>query len=162
MGWCIVQTNDYDQQGKTYPTICTHHKLHNNNETNAWFSWNVYALSDRIWCNKHFRHTTTEKYDNNGKGGYFRFDDDNNMSYRYITLAIDMYCLIIHRFGQSVTMIVVVTMDNLMPESSVLKITWWRHQMETFSALLAICTGNSPVTKARDSELWCSLWSAPE
>ena len=25
------------------------------------------------------------------------------------------------------------------------KITWLRHQMETFSALLAICTGNSPV-----------------
>ena len=24
--------------------------------------------------------------------------------------------------------------------------TWWRHQMETFSALLAFCTGNSPVT----------------
>ena len=24
--------------------------------------------------------------------------------------------------------------------------TWWRHQMETFSALLAICAGNSPVT----------------
>ena len=23
--------------------------------------------------------------------------------------------------------------------------SWWRHQMETFSALLAICTGNSPV-----------------
>ena len=22
---------------------------------------------------------------------------------------------------------------------------WWRHQMETFSALLALCTGNSPV-----------------
>ena len=25
-------------------------------------------------------------------------------------------------------------------------ITWWRHQMETFSALLAICAGNSPTT----------------
>ena len=25
-----------------------------------------------------------EKHDNNGKGGYFRFDDDDNMSYRYI------------------------------------------------------------------------------
>ena len=25
-------------------------------------------------------------------------------------------------------------------------IPWWRHQMETFSALLAICVGNSPVT----------------
>ena len=24
-------------------------------------------------------------------------------------------------------------------------IPWWRHQMETFSALLAICAGNSPV-----------------
>ena len=23
--------------------------------------------------------------------------------------------------------------------------TWWRHQMETFSSLLAICAGNSPV-----------------
>ena len=25
------------------------------------------------------------------------------------------------------------------------RIPWWRHQMETFSALLAICVGNSPV-----------------
>ena len=25
------------------------------------------------------------------------------------------------------------------------RISWWRHQMETFSALLAICAGNSPV-----------------
>ena len=42
--------------------------------------------------------------------------------------------------------------------------TWWRHQMETFSALLAICAGNSPVTDeflaqiASDVELWCFLW----
>ena len=25
-----------------------------------------------------------KKYDNNGKGGYFRFDDDNKMGYEYI------------------------------------------------------------------------------
>ena len=25
-------------------------------------------------------------------------------------------------------------------------VTWWCHQMETFSALLALCAGNSPVT----------------
>ena len=25
------------------------------------------------------------------------------------------------------------------------EVAWWRHQMETFSALLAICSGNSPV-----------------
>ena len=45
---------------------------------------------------------------------------------------------------------------------------WWRHQMETFSALLAICAGNSPGprwiprTKASDAELWCLLSSVPE
>ena len=26
------------------------------------------------------------------------------------------------------------------------KLSWWRHQMETFSALLVICAGNSPVS----------------
>ena len=34
----------------------------------------------------------------------------------------------------------VVTIYDIRPK------TWWRHQMETFSALLAICVGNSPVT----------------
>ena len=34
----------------------------------------------------------------------------------------------------------------LKPEVSKLYQTWWRHQIETFSALLAICAGNSPVT----------------
>ena len=44
---------------------------------------------------------------------------------------------------------------------------WWRHQMETFSALLTICAGNSPVsgefpaqrpvTRSFDVSLICSL-----
>ena len=44
---------------------------------------------------------------------------------------------------------------------------WWRRQMETFSALLALCAGNSPVTgefppqMASNAELWCFSWSAP-
>ena len=38
-------------------------------------------------------------------------------------------------------------------------LTWWRHQMETFSALLAICAGR---TKASDAELWCFLRFSPE
>ena len=42
---------------------------------------------------------------------------------------------------------------------------WWRHQMETFSASLALCEGNHwwpviPLTKASDTKLWCFLWSA--
>ena len=46
--------------------------------------------------------------------------------------------------------------------------TWWRDQMGTFSALLAICAGNSPASgefpaqKASDAELWCFLWSVSE
>ena len=40
--------------------------------------------------------------------------------------------------------------------------------MDTFSALLALCEGNSPVAgefpsqNANDAGLWCFLWSAPE
>ena len=33
MRWCNVQTKEYDLQAKTYPTICTYHKLCNNNES---------------------------------------------------------------------------------------------------------------------------------
>ena len=29
---------------------------------------------------------------------------------------------------------------------SLYSMSWWRHQMETFSALLALCAGSSPVT----------------
>ena len=38
---------------------------------------------------------------------------------------------------------------------------WWRHQMEAFSALLALCVGNSPVTgefppqRTSNLEHWC-------
>ena len=34
-------------------------------KTNSRFSWN--AISDRIWCNKHLRHTTTENMITMGK-----------------------------------------------------------------------------------------------
>ena len=42
--------------------------------------------------------------------------------------------------------------------------SWWRHQMETFSALLAICAGNSPVPAQRPvtRSFDFFLWSAPE
>ena len=38
-------------------------------KTNSRFSRDVYTISDRIWCNKHLRHTTTEKYENMGEVG---------------------------------------------------------------------------------------------
>ena len=33
----------------------------------------------------------------------------------------------------------------LMGETHTRESSWWRHQMETFSALLALCAGNSPI-----------------
>ena len=49
-------------------------------------------------------------------------------------------------------------LDGLVQERS-----WWRHQMETFSALLAITAPRwIPRTKASEAELWCFLWSASE
>ena len=55
--------------------------------------------------------------------------------------------------------------DDLHPTPSLclqLDSPWWRHQMKTFSALLALSAGNSPVnSKASDAELWYFLRSAP-
>ena len=49
-----------------YTIVCKYHRL------------NINRLNTNNW-NK-----VPEKYDNNGKGGYFRFDDDNKMDYKYI------------------------------------------------------------------------------
>ena len=56
-------------------------------ETRSQCSWDIYVIDDWIWWHNHLKHKTTEKYDSNGKGGYFRFDDDNSMGYEY-TLSI--------------------------------------------------------------------------
>ena len=59
--------------------------------------------------------------------------------------------------------------ENMRPWTYIyLTATWWRHQIETFSASLALCAGNSPVTgefpsqRAGDAEPRYFLWSAPE
>ena len=38
-----------------------------------------------------------------------------------------------------------VVIDSITSMREMMKLSWRRHQMETFSALLAICAGNSPV-----------------
>ena len=37
-------------------------------------------------------------------------------------------------------------LDMVMASNGYVKSSWWRHQMETFSTLLALCEENSPVT----------------
>ena len=39
-----------------------------------------------------------------------------------------------------------INITNLQAAVFGIFLRWWRHQMETFSALLALCEGNSPVT----------------
>ena len=39
-----------------------------------------------------------------------------------------------------------ITLNPMCPKMLLKRLSWWRHQMETFSALLALCVGNSPVT----------------
>ena len=41
---------------------------------------------------------------------------------------------------------IIFSMCRFTNQSFNINISWWRHQMETFSALLALCAGNSPVT----------------
>ena len=46
MRWCNVQTNEYDLEAKTRPTIYTHHKLHNTNENK--FPYVILSKSTRF------------------------------------------------------------------------------------------------------------------
>ena len=47
MRWCAVQTNEYDLQAKMYPNICTHHKLHNNND--VFYTFTVLKIIRNIY-----------------------------------------------------------------------------------------------------------------
>ena len=59
------------------------------------------------------------------------------------------------------TSVTTITAGNMSKLVSGMHNTWWRHQMETFSTLLARDRW-IPRTKASESELWCLLWSALE
>ena len=81
-----METNEYDNRviSEMCSIICTHHK------TAQWlvirkqpsFPGDTYETDSVRWYD-HLRHTTMEKFDNNGKGWYFRFDCDNKICYKY-------------------------------------------------------------------------------
>ena len=50
-----------------------------------------------------------------------------------------------HKIIMSAFVQVMVYHRTVTNDNTVYRRTWWRHQMETFSALLAICAENSPV-----------------
>ena len=64
----------------------------------------------------------------------------------YLSLLISCSCYKIHiKYGTRYDWLSYIKVSS--PQASWLVIhAWWRHQMETFSALLVLCAGNSPVT----------------
>ena len=62
--------------------------------------------------------------------------------YLYIYIYIRLSYLSLRLAATHVYLWTLATVTYL----SHIKVSWWRHQMETSSVLLAICAGNSPVT----------------
>ena len=58
--------------------------------------------------------------------------------------------IVIKKTGENCVVMLPNLSPLMAPDGAVMKIsivaTWWRHQKETFSALLALCVGNLPVT----------------
>ena len=78
----------------------------------------------------------------------------------YDHLSSTMKTLTVTHWGQDkMADILKTTFSNIYPSKKML-LSWWHHQMETFSAL----TSHQwiPLIKASDAELWCFLWSASE
>ena len=59
-------------------------------------------------------------------------------------IVICLFCS--RRLRMYYSMMTILWRDRIIIHGFKAIITWWRHQMETFSALLALCAGNSPVT----------------
>ena len=62
---------------------------------------------------------------------------------RSLILYIFQYCVNVVLIPSAPTRCPNQWLQNWPPGA--ISIAWWRHQMETFSALLPICAGNSPV-----------------
>ena len=60
----------------------------------------------------------------------------------FVPLYRQVYSSYVDPIASEITSKNISNIDDYKPT---IRHTWWRHQMETFSALLAICAGNSPV-----------------
>ena len=73
---------------------------------------------------------------------------DTELNQMYINtvkfLLIPEQLIDLVKYRQQLTLTSLNVICKAMMANETLK-SWWRHQMETFSALLAICAGNSPV-----------------
>ena len=92
--------------------------------------WSSYRLSLRHWIHQLLSQNNLQKVNiNTFKDIITSLVNNGNAKVRF-----DLICL--------------VDVNQIYPRSICMNhfTPWWRHEMETFSALLAICAGNSPVT----------------
>ena len=98
--------------------------------------WN--APTDILWHDCCHILTQTKPTIRNNHRSYSTTNNTNRINqYAYEVIAIKIYAQGRLASRQSVA---VALPSGLLPS------IWWRHQMETFSALLVICAKNSPVT----------------
>ena len=69
-----------------------------------------------------------------------------NGSHRSLMILIDHGAQLDALNKKDRTVLHLAALGNRPRTLKVRGLTWWRHKMETFSALLALCAGNSPVT----------------
>ena len=67
---------------------------------------------------------------------------------RFLKISSSYFCSVFHVYvisNLNVTFWLGIELSAIQHVNVSSPSSWWRHQMETFSALLAICAGNSPV-----------------
>ena len=75
-------------------------------------------------------------------------------SYKHVLLFVLLLChqfcqhpfQLLHRHWGNDTCMATQVREGFVYRHRQMNHSWWRHQMETFSALMALCAGNSPVT----------------
>ena len=63
-----------------------------------------------------------------------------------VHISVTKWCIVGHLLKRTMGFVRWVSIFKFMQITWCLNITWWRHQMEAFSALLALCEGNPSVT----------------
>ena len=69
-----------------------------------------------------------------------------NSDFRKVSLPLHVFVWWVDIAVYIISLNVVVIVDLAFEKKLQIYVSWWRHQIETLSALLAICAGNSPVT----------------
>ena len=110
----------------------------------------TYAIQMNYDSKKRLRGTVQ-----NNKNTNLKWKIRSYISYRFDTLVQYIYT-----YGFLIHICLVLSTRSYTSFTQIINISRWRHQMETFSALLALCAGNSPVTgESPHKDQWDLIFS---